>query len=162
MDWPAVAARREPPAGPRARHWAVAAAALVLAAAAAVIATARDVGPGPRALEARPSLKQMLDESRRLEQEGSTHPTYALPAAQRHRNGVLAERATSGPHALDWRKGDRDPETPAAPSPREYSPPPGPIERVDDPVGDKDGWVRMGDRAFRVTRSRSRHPHPPC
>ena len=42
---------------------------------------------------------------------------------------------------------------PAAPSPREYSPPPGPIERVDDPVGDKDGWVRMGDRAFRVTRS---------
>jgi hypothetical protein len=140
------------------RAFTAAAALLALAAAAALVAT-RDAGAGLELAalseRARPSVGQMLAESMRLKREGDAYPKFALPLAQgRRRRGELAERAIVGPHALDWRKGDRDPETPTATQQKAYAPPPGPIDRVDDPIGDQDGWVRMGDSAFRVTRSR--------
>ena len=122
--------------------------ASVALAAVLVVLTARneDIVSLDEARGSRPSLQQMLDESVRLQQEGDKDPTFTLPAAQ-------PERVTSGPHALDWRKGDSDPETRITTT-AAYKPPPGSIDRVDDPVGDEDGWVRMGDRAFRVTRKR--------
>ena len=155
------------------RAFTAAAALLALAAAAALVST-RDTGAGLEAAalaeRARPqSVREMLAESMRLKREGDASPTFALPGGRRvpdvrnfrtppaqgrRRQGELSERAVAGPHALDWRKGDRDPDTPIATEQKAYAPPPGPIDRVDDPVGDQDGWVRMGDSAFRVTRSR--------
>jgi len=133
---------------PTGRRWVSVVLASVALAAVLVVLTARDEGTVSleEARGSRPSLQQMLDESVRLQQEGDKYPTFTLPATQ-------PERVTSGPHALDWRKGDGDPETRVTTT-ATYKPPSGPIDRVDDPVGDKDGWVRLGDRTFRVTRKR--------
>ena len=92
----------------------------------------------------------MLAESRRLQEEGKAFPTFDVPSSTADRVEDMGQHPTSGHHALDWRDGGSiRPDSPAV----EYVPPPGPIDRVDDPVGDKDGWVEVGDRAFRVTRS---------
>lgn len=148
------------------RAFTAAAALLALAAVAALVAT-RDTGAGLEAAalaeRARPSVGQMLAESMRLKREGDAYPKFALPQAQsRQRQGELAERAIAGPHALDWRKGNPYPSTPKATEQKAYAPPPGPLDRVDDPVGDQDGWVRIGDSAFRVTRSRFWCPRLLC
>lgn len=99
------------------------------------------------------SLRQMLAQSLRLQEEGRHNPTFYFPAYGADRTEDMEQRETSGPHALDWRKGQGESEeAPRAEVRREYVPPPGPIDRVDDPVGDEDGWVQIGDRGFRVTR----------
>jgi len=136
------------------RRW-VSAVAAALALAALVVAVVTNSGAAPVGLEAHPhsasekrlSLKQMLAESVRLQKEGAKFPTFKVPSAHGDRREDV-EHPTSGPHALDWRKSE--PETPAALRP-EYVAPKG-VDRVDDPVGDKDGWVNIGARAFRVTR----------
>jgi len=96
------------------------------------------------------SVKQMLAESLRLQKEGEKFPTFDIPSSRSNRLEEV-EQPISGPHALDWRKGTGDPETPPAALQPQYVAPEG-FDRVDDPVGDKDGWVNIGARAFRVTR----------
>jgi len=123
-------------------------------AAAVVVAVVRDGGPDAGALlqAPTPSLEQMLAESRRLQEEGKSFPTFDVPSSTADRVRDMGQHASSGKHALDWRGDDQGAQQGDSPK-LKYVPPPGPIDRVDDPVGGKDGWVEVGDRAFRVTRN---------
>jgi hypothetical protein len=145
-----AAVRREWPGGQRRALTGLVALAL---AAAVLVAVARDggAGAGDVLAQGEPTVRQMLAESRRLQEEGKKFPTFDVPSSNADRVDDMGQHPTSGHHALDWRGGGgserRD--SPAL----KYVPPPGPIDRVDDPVGGKNGWVEIGDRAFRVTRS---------
>ena len=152
-----------PPARRRLQRWLAAVLAAISLGAVAVGVATRGASDASELLRRdQPTLGQMLAESERLQAEGHERPTFEIPvassAADRTLDAGQRPRATSGKHALDWRGvghlGKREHGGPvvaaASEAPREGS---GNYDRVDDPVGDADGWVQMGERAFRVTRS---------
>ena len=152
-----------PPEGRRLQRWLAAVlAAIALGAVAVGVATRGASNASELMRRDQPTLGQMLAESERLQAEGHELPTFEIPvassAADRTLDAGQRPRATSGKHALDWRGvghlGKRKHGGPvvaaASEAPRTGS---GNYDRVDDPVGDADGWVQMGERAFRVTRS---------
>jgi hypothetical protein len=154
------------------RRWfSIALAALALVALVALVATRADGAEGAVSLEGGrveehfTSVQEMLAMSKRLQAEGRKFPTFDVPSTTSDRiEDMGQQKATSGEHALDWRKGraeriaeaawkdSGDAETPLTTEREAYIAPAGPIDQVDDPVGDKEGWVTMSDRAFRVAR----------